>query len=161
MQSGAYQQCISICRVNFHVSLLSLDFSTNSSFSSSKCQTFICKYICDSLRDLLPFKQFKKRENTRGGVLLKVCNFIKNNTPPWVFFIFFKIVQILKNCTKRLIWQSDILRLFTVNGSSPSKDFPLLDYANVSMAASDIVFNIQYYIYINVPYLHSRNLHFN
>ena len=26
-------------------------------------------YICDVLRDLLPFVQFKKRENTNGEVL--------------------------------------------------------------------------------------------
>ena len=25
--------------------------------------------ICDVLRDLVPFEQFKKRENTHGGVL--------------------------------------------------------------------------------------------
>ena len=44
--------------------------------------------IYDALRDLIPFVQFKKRENTHGGVLLLVkvqasaCNFTKSNTPP-------------------------------------------------------------------------------
>ena len=28
--------------------------------------------MCDALRDLVPFVQFKKRENTYGGVLLLV-----------------------------------------------------------------------------------------
>ena len=29
-------------------------------------------YICDVLRDLVPFVQFKRRENTHGEVLLLV-----------------------------------------------------------------------------------------
>ena len=28
--------------------------------------------ICDALHDLVPFEQFKKRENTLGGVLILV-----------------------------------------------------------------------------------------
>ena len=47
--------------------------------------------ICGALRYLV---QFKKRENTHGGVILlksEVCNFTKTNTPPWVFFTFFKL----------------------------------------------------------------------
>ena len=53
--------------------------------------------IGDALRDLVTFVQFKKRENTHGGVLLLVvlqaeaCDFIKSNTPPWVFFTFSKM----------------------------------------------------------------------
>ena len=53
--------------------------------------------ISDALRDLVTFVQFKKRENTHGGVLLLVvlqaeaCDFIKSNTPPWVFFTFSKM----------------------------------------------------------------------
>ena len=43
--------------------------------------------ICDTLRDLVPFVQFKKRENTHGGVLpLK-----KLQTPPCVFLVFIKL----------------------------------------------------------------------
>ena len=38
--------------------------------------------ICDALRNLVPFVQFKKRENTYGGVLSLACNFIKINTRP-------------------------------------------------------------------------------
>ena len=30
------------------------------------------KFKCDALRDLLPFVQFKKRENVHGGVLFLV-----------------------------------------------------------------------------------------
>ena len=54
--------------------------------------------ICDALRDLVPFVQFKKREKkNHGGVLLLVklqtvtYNFAKSNTPPWVFFTFFEL----------------------------------------------------------------------
>ena len=77
----------------------------------------IITFICDVLRDLVSFVQFKKREkhpwrsitlskvagylynlknvkNTHGGVLFLVklqeaCNFTKNETPPWVFFSVF------------------------------------------------------------------------
>ena len=56
--------------------------------------------MCDALRDLVSFVQFKKRKNIYGGVLvlvklqaksLKVCSFTKTNTPPWVFFTFLKL----------------------------------------------------------------------
>ena len=46
----------------------------------------------DALRDLVPFVQFRKRENTHRGVLRLVKlralarNFTKSITPPWVFF---------------------------------------------------------------------------
>ena len=43
--------------------------------------------------DLVSFVQFKKRENSHGGVLLLACNFIKINTPPWVFFTFFTLYK--------------------------------------------------------------------
>ena len=42
-------------------------------------------------------RNLKKLKDTHGGVLLlvkfqpKVCNFTKCNTPPWVFFTFFKL----------------------------------------------------------------------
>ena len=53
--------------------------------------------IGDALRDLVTFVQFKKRENTHGGVLRLVvlqaeaCDFTKSNTPPWFFFTFSKM----------------------------------------------------------------------
>ena len=53
------------------------------------------KNNCDTLRDLVPFVQFKKREKHpwRSGTCNSACNFTtKNNTPPWVFFRFL-------NCT--------------------------------------------------------------
>ena len=55
------------------------------------------KMMCDGLRDLVPFVQFKIPENTHGGVLLlvnwrlKACNFTKSNTLLWVFCMFFKM----------------------------------------------------------------------
>ena len=49
--------------------------------------------ICDVLHDLLPFVQFKKRKNTHGGVLHLVKLKGKSNTPPWVFFTFFKLYK--------------------------------------------------------------------
>ena len=53
----------------------------------------------DALRDLVLFVQFKKRENTHGGVSILVklqalaCNFTKINTPSWVFLTFFKLYK--------------------------------------------------------------------
>ena len=62
----------------------------------------------DALHDLTPFIQFKNVKNIHGGggVLLlvklqdEVCNFAKSIIPPWVFFTFFKIVQIVPNSSK-------------------------------------------------------------
>ena len=57
------------------------------------------KNICDALRDLVPFVQFKNAKNTNGGVLLLVnlqalaCNFAKSITHRWVFFTFFKLYE--------------------------------------------------------------------
>ena len=46
-------------------------------------------YHLDNLRNV---------KNTHGRVLLLVAyNFTKGNTPPWVFFHFFKIVQMVPN----------------------------------------------------------------
>ena len=59
------------------------------------------KQNCDTLRDLVLFVQFKKREKHLCGVLPLVrlqaspCYFTKSNVPPWVFFTFFKIVQMV------------------------------------------------------------------
>ena len=47
--------------------------------------------ICDALRNLVPFVQFKKCENTHGGMLLLVKFQFKSNTPSWMFFTFFKL----------------------------------------------------------------------
>ena len=52
----------------------------------------------------------KNVENTHRGVLLLVvaCNFTKSNTPPWVFFTFFKLYkwyQIVQCITNRLQWK--------------------------------------------------------
>ena len=43
--------------------------------------------------------KLKNVKNTHGGVLLlvsgwlKACNFTESNTPPWVFFMFFKLCK--------------------------------------------------------------------
>ena len=47
-------------------------------------------FICDALRSLVPFVQFKNVKNTHGGVLLL---FTKGSTPPWVFYTFFKLYK--------------------------------------------------------------------
>ena len=47
--------------------------------------------ICDALRDLVPFVQFKNREKHPWRSVN--FNFTKINTPPWVFFTFFKLYK--------------------------------------------------------------------
>ena len=52
-------------------------------------------------RDLVPFVQFKNEKITHGGVLL----FAESNTPPWVFFTFYKLYkwyQIVQRITYNL-----------------------------------------------------------
>ena len=50
---------------------------------------------CDTLHDLVRFVQFvqKREKHPRRSVNLQAeaCNFTKINTPPWVFFTFFKL----------------------------------------------------------------------
>ena len=69
------------------------------------------KRICGTLRDLVPFVQFTKRENTHGGV--------RTNTPPWLFFTFFKLYkwyQIAQRVTYRQLGLSEgyIIALWAV-----------------------------------------------
>ena len=61
------------------------------------------EFICHALLDLVPFVQFKtcEKQPWRSAKLL-ACNFTKSNTPPWVFFTFFKLYrwyQIAQNIT--------------------------------------------------------------
>ena len=55
--------------------------------------------ICDALSGLVDLYNLKNVKNTHGGLLILVklrasaCNFTKINTPPWVFFTFFKLYK--------------------------------------------------------------------
>ena len=61
-----------------------------------------CSYLMHCAIGYYLYK-FKNVKNTHGGVLLlvklqaSVCNFTKNNTPPWVFFTFFKLYKVVPN----------------------------------------------------------------
>ena len=57
------------------------------------------KAICDVLRDLVPFAQFKKRENTHGGVLLLVKLQVFSFMDFLTFFKLYKWYQIAKSIT--------------------------------------------------------------
>ena len=50
----------------------------------AQCKIYLKLRIWDAVLDVVPFVQCKKRENT----------------PPWVFFTFFKILQMLPNRAK-------------------------------------------------------------
>ena len=63
--------------------------------------------ICDVLSNLVPFIQFKNVKNTHGGMLILVklqAFFAKSNTPPWVFFHVFKIIQMVPSRATRHIY---------------------------------------------------------
>ena len=61
----------------------------------SVCIFFLPSFICDALRDLVPFVQFEKRKKHpwRSVTFSKVAVFTKSNIPPWVFFLFFKLYK--------------------------------------------------------------------
>ena len=52
-------------------------------------------HICGALRGLVPFVQFKKRKKHpwMSVNFSLACNFTKINTPPWMFFTFFKLYK--------------------------------------------------------------------
>ena len=60
---------------------------------------FLGENICDALRGLVSFVQFKKREKhpwrsvDLAMLQAEACNFTKINTPSWVFFTFFKLYK--------------------------------------------------------------------
>ena len=65
----------------------------------------ILRIICDDLRDLVTFAQFKNFEkHPWRSVTFRACNFTKSNTPPRVFFHVFSVIQMVPNRAKRLIW---------------------------------------------------------
>ena len=78
---------------------------------------FFC--ICDALRVLVPFVQFKKQENTHGGMLLlvKLHTEAKRHTPPFVFFTFFKLCrwcQIVQRITELVVYTRYAFVVFEV-----------------------------------------------
>ena len=86
--------------------------------------------ICDTLRDLILFVQFKNVKNTHGEVLILVklqasaYNF-KINTRPWVFFTFFKLYKCyqIAQCTTYKKLRSNLKFssvLFSVTIRAPS-----------------------------------------
>ena len=66
----------------------------NSNYPFTLCEDTTTRSLlfnmCGSLRDLVPFAPFKNVKNTHAGVL-------KRNTPPWVFFTFFKCTNSTKS----------------------------------------------------------------
>ena len=63
--------------------------------------------ICDALRDLVSFVQFKKSEKHPS-------NFTKNNTLLWVFFTFFKTYKWYQIAQRITYWQKDIFIIFFI-----------------------------------------------
>ena len=77
--------------------LYRLPFGFRKNHSREICANHL---ICDTLRDLVPFVQFKKRDKLLSLVKLSqvastyksvtsACNFTRSITPSWVYFTFF------------------------------------------------------------------------
>ena len=67
-------------------------------------------YLMDKLNVLhnfVPFVQIKKREKHPWRSLLLACNFTKSNTPPWVFFTFFKLYRWYKIAQRITIYHRE------------------------------------------------------
>ena len=61
----------------------------NKSIFKFNCNIFSNASInCDALCNLVPFIQIEKRKKHPIA-----CNFTKGNTPPWMFFTFFKLYE--------------------------------------------------------------------
>ena len=71
---------------------------------------------CDALRNLVPLVQFKKREKHpwRNVSFSKVAGF-KFNTPPWVFFTFFKLYKWYQIVQRTTFTKRSIIRLININ----------------------------------------------
>ena len=74
----------------------------------------------DILRDLVPFVQFKKREKHpwRSVTFSKVA--VKSNTPPWVFFTFFRLYKWYQIVQRIILCQifkllTKVILLITIN----------------------------------------------
>ena len=75
--------------------------------------------MCDVLSDLVPFVQYKKHEKNpwKSVTFSKVqaflaCNFTKSNTPPWVFFAFFKLYKGNESLNAKKIIKEIALEVF-------------------------------------------------
>ena len=62
-----------------------------SNLVKSKPERICREKYSDALHDLVPFVQFKK--NVKNTHEAEACNFTKSNTPPWLFFMFFKLYK--------------------------------------------------------------------
>ena len=65
--------------------------------------------MCDILRNLVPFVQFNKLEKRPWWNVTFACHFTKSNTPPWVFFMFFKLKKWYQ-IAKRITFLASIFR---------------------------------------------------
>ena len=91
-----------------NVKVMSLLSILSSFFPTGYLWELKAKY-CDALRDLVPFDNFKNKNNNHGRVSLLVtlqastCNVTKSKTPMVDFHIFY-IVQMVPNRAKRLVF---------------------------------------------------------
>ena len=90
---------------HFYAIIIGLIWFTFSMWRCMKPSSF----IRDALTIWYHLHKLKNLKNIPGGKLLLVklqaeaCNFTKNNTPPWVFFTFLKILQMVPNCATHCI----------------------------------------------------------
>ena len=73
--------------------------------------------MCDALRDLVAFVQFKKHEKHpwRSVTFSKVAG--KSNTPPWVFLFFIKLYKCYQTARRITCSSFELLFLYSVSPS--------------------------------------------
>ena len=88
-------------RKNLHTVESASQLKQNSNVHAFEKSLLTVVMCCTIWYHLYIFKNVKK---THRGVLhivklqVEACNFTKSNTPPWVFFIIFKLYKLVPNC---------------------------------------------------------------
>ena len=110
----------------------------------------IFKYICDALRDLLSFEQFKKREkHPRRSIPFSEVAAAAFDFPPWVFFMFFKLYkwyQIVQSVSFALVVDSAMyFQLLKIDeGKSLFKYFSyIIDLMPVHVFFTSLIFSLK------------------
>ena len=137
-------ECIFVLAINYHT-LTSYNKTYLPRFSLATNPKYYSEPKCDVLRDLVPFVQFKKRENTHGRVLilvkLQASTLLKLTLLQGCFSCFL-------NCTND-----------TKLRNAPQMRKRNITYINIfySFIMSDTFFRYGAYKWIEITYYHPRH----
>ena len=109
-----------------------------------KCCLNIASVICDALRDLIPFVQFKKREKhpwRSVNFSNNNCNFTKISTPPWVFFTFFKLFKWYQIAQRTTLMYSNVCTVLARDHLTEPKSLQSLCKTRDKVCAAENIFS--------------------